>query len=387
MNRLIELTTRQSDDWLKVIEACAPYDFYHLPQYHQIAEELGEGEARLLVYQGGDYTIALPLLLRSLDALPESAVIGAGWTDATSVYGYPGPICSAASIPPDVIANFQAALLERMRERRVVTLFSRLNPFLAQDRFLHGLGEFQTTQTVSIDLTLPIAAQRTKYRRSFKESINKLRRTGLTVARDIEKKYLDDFVRIYHETMHRVDAADRYFFPASYFTELRDKLGSRLELFMCFHEGKPVCGGLVVVCHGIMQYHLGGTLNEAMHVAPMKLVVDEARLWATAQGLRILHLGGGTTPDPDDSLLYFKRGFSDRYHDFATWRWVIAPQEHALLCKENQRRRSHFGSRPAPSHYFPSYRCPLETSEPMTSLAAVQATVAQPSLDWLGEPL
>lgn len=363
MSRLIEFTTEQAVDWLGILEQCAPYDFYHLPQYHALAEELGEGSARLLVYREGDYQIVLPILLRSLDALPAARAIGPGWMDATSVYGYPGPIASSEPVPPAVIANFQQALLERLRDWRVVTVFSRLNPLLPQRHLVAGLGEFFVSQTVSIDLTEPVAVQRSRYRRSFKDAINKLRRLGLTVVRDAERTHLDTFVEIYHETMCRVDAAERYFFPPGYFQALSDRLGSRMELFMGFHQGQAVCGGLLVACHGVLQYHLGGTRTAALCYAPMKLLVDEARLWACSQGLRVLHLGGGATPAPDDPLLFFKRGFSDRLHEFAAWRWIIAPAENARLCAENARQLAAKGLRHGHASFFPAYRCPATPSE------------------------
>jgi carbamoyl-phosphate synthase large subunit len=365
MTNLTELTTRQADEWLRAIEQCAPYDFYHLPQYHGLAEKEGEGSARLLVYREGNHVIALPLLLRNLDEVAVSTVIGTGWMDATSVYGYPGPIASAAVMPAAVIANFQAALRERLRTWRVVTVFSRLNSFLPQRPLLTGLGDFQVSQTVSIDLTLPISVQRSKYRRTLNKAIARLRQRGLTVVRDPEGSHFDAFVRIYHETMHRVEAEGRYFFPASYFAALRESLGSRLELFMCLDREKPVCGGLFGACHGILQGHLGGTLDEALHMAPMKLLYDEVRLWGSAQGFRVLHLGGGRTTDLDDPLLYFKRGFSDRFDEFAVWRWVVAPEQDALLCDANARRLASQGLRPALANYFPAYRCPCVPCDPV----------------------
>ena len=360
MPTLRELTLQQPGEWMHALESCAPYDFYHLPQYHAMAEQAGEGAPRLFVYTEGPHTIALPLLLRNVD--------GTDWRDATSVYGYPGPLASSDAIPATVVENFQAAMLDRLRSDRVVTVFSRLHPLLAQRPLLEGLGSFHTSETVSIDLTLPRDEQRARYRRSFKEAINRLRRAGLTVVHDTAGMYFPDFVRIYTETMRRVNAADRYFFPPSYFESLRTALGSRMALFMCLQDGVPVCGGLFVACNGILQYHLGGTLDAALALAPMKLVMDEVRLWGNQQGLRVMHLGGGTTADPEDPLLYFKRGFSDRRHQFAAWRWVVAPDVYRVLCSAVSAVRT---------DYFPAYRCPAALAMmPSVAFAAGAATLA-----------
>jgi hypothetical protein len=158
--------------------------------------------------------------------------------------------------------------------------------------------------------------------------------------------------------MRRVRAAERYFFPRTYFEDLQRALGSRLHLFVCLHEGRAICAGLFVACHGILQYHLGGTLDAALPSAPMKLLLDEVRLWGTDQGLRVLHLGGGTTSDPDDPLLHFKKGFSDRTHEFATWRWVVNPDVYQRLCSEKDRRDEEHQLRPTNPSFFPAYRAP-----------------------------
>ena len=65
-------------------------------------EERGEGTTHLFAYHDGAYTIALPLLLR-----PVEASGGGAWSDATSVYGYAGALASHAGMPASVVRSFQ----------------------------------------------------------------------------------------------------------------------------------------------------------------------------------------------------------------------------------------------------------------------------------------
>ena len=120
MARIQTLRTEQHAEWLEGLGRCSCYDFYHLPQYHALAEAQGEGSAHLFVYAKGGYAIALPLLLRSLDKLPGAEGAGPAWKDATSVYGYAGPVASHAEIPEEVVGNFQAAVRDRLRELGIV---------------------------------------------------------------------------------------------------------------------------------------------------------------------------------------------------------------------------------------------------------------------------
>src|SRR6266516_3288621 len=88
------LHTTDNDQWMELLTRSCQYDFYHLPNYHALAERQGEGTARLFVYTEGQYSIALPLLLRTVQDTPGLEQVGADWKDAASVYGYAGPIAS-----------------------------------------------------------------------------------------------------------------------------------------------------------------------------------------------------------------------------------------------------------------------------------------------------
>lgn len=370
------LTTGEVAEWMQVIEQCPRHDFYHLPLYHALAEEFGGGKAVLFLYVEGKYSIALPLLLRSLDGLP--GIRPDHWQDATSVYGYAGPIASHVDIPDAVVQNFQASLERHLRGKRVVTVFSRLHPILPQQELLAGMGDCQTLRkTVSIDLTLPPEAQLAAFRRSHKYGINKLRRLGGTCLHDRNGLYLDIFVDIYHETMRRVGAASDYYFPLAYFRKLSQGLGERFHLFVCLHEGKVVSGGVFIECCGILQYHVGGTLNAALKLAPMKLVIDEARRWANSADLKVFHLGGGFTRQPDDPLLYFKLGFSERTHDFTVWRWVLLADVYRCLCAERSRWNKENGVAVENTDFFPGYRTPGGSRRPTAACLANAETMSQ----------
>ena len=70
-DRFDVLRTAQEEEWLSVLRRCsAMHDVYHLPGYHAVAERHGEGEARFFAYEQAGYTIALPLIIRTLTDLP-----------------------------------------------------------------------------------------------------------------------------------------------------------------------------------------------------------------------------------------------------------------------------------------------------------------------------
>jgi hypothetical protein len=358
MTRLHLLQPEQRAEWMDVLKQSFQHDFYYLPAYHALAEEQGEGRAHLFVYREGNDFVAIPLLLRPIEAAPGLARVGEGWWDATSVYGYAGPIASHADLPASVLRNFRSALREALQERHIVAVFSRLHPLILQPELLSGLGECTPMgQTVSIDLTLPVDVQRARYRKNHKRDINKLRRLGVTCLHDQDGAYLNEFINIYYENMHRLNASGKYLFEHSYFEKLASTLESRVHLFVCSLESKAICGGLFLLCDGIVQYHLGAARNDFLELAPMKLLLDAVRLWANRHEAHVFHLGGGVEAQ-EDSLFHFKAGFSDQRHEFAIWRWVLLPDIYDPLCQEKAQWNKRNGLKPVSAEYFPAYRCP-----------------------------
>jgi hypothetical protein len=341
---------------MEALERSFQYDFYHLPRYHSLAEERGDGAAHLFVFREDDYMVALPLLLRPIDTVPGLETVGMGWIDATSVYGYTGPIASHCEMPVPVLRNFQCALQDRFRDGRVVSAFSRLHPLIPQAQLLAGLGECKPTgQTLSIDLNLPPAILRARYRKNHKEDINRAKRLGMVCLRDHDLSYLDQFIDIYHETMLRVNASSLYLFDHAYFEMLTSRMHSHVHLFVSLLRDKVIGGALITTCKGIVQYHLGGTLTEFLWASPLKLILDTVRLWANEHGMHVFHLGGGTGAQAD-SVFHFKAGFTDYRHEFLTWRWVILPEIYDRLRDERRRWSERIGSAVPAGRYFPEYR-------------------------------
>jgi len=96
-----------------------------------------------------------------------------------------------------------------------------------------------------------------------------------------------------------------------------------------------------------MQYHLAGTKEEYSKDTPMKLIIDEARLYGNQNRLKFLHLGGGLNGSDDDSLFRFKSGFSKKKSQFRTWEYIVNETIYKELVSKNGVSNSTF---------FPLYR-------------------------------
>jgi len=364
------LTTLDTARWREVLERVAPYDFYHLPEFHRLAEQNGEGEAVMLVFEESGHTIAFPMLLRRIEGTTRPNAAGC-YRDAGCIYGFGGPLASSRCIPMSIRRHFQEHLQDYFEERDIVSVFCRLHPLIAGATMLEGYGNIvETGTTVSMDLTVPPEEQVRRYRRNHRQDIERLRRLGYS-CRQVGPEYLDRFTRVYLDTMDRVNADSVYYFSRSYFEQMMSELSDVAHLFACeAPDGTVASVALCAVCNGIIQVHLAGTADQHRRLAPMKLVFDTIRMWGNDIGAKIVHLGGGVNARKD-SLYSFKTGFGGQEHVYHTWQHVVNREIYDRLCDQTGRPRQAASD----VSYFPEYRSPgRRTSEPCPTEVTSNAT-------------
>jgi Acetyltransferase (GNAT) domain len=346
----------EHDKWLDVLGMCSPYDFYHCPYYHEISVTNERYETDLLVYQEGAYTIAIPLVIRPVNEI--DGLDSYDFRDATSVYGYAGPLASHESIPEKVIKNFHCSLEAYFEDNGILCAFSRLHPLLSQQHLLEDFGSvLPAGQTISIDLSLPPDEQYSCYRRNHKDGIRKLRQLNTRCIKDQAAEHLDGFIEIYHGNMVRVNAQEQYFFDKAYFRNILNARDFEMHLFVCLLDDKLICGGLFSLCNGLVQAWLAATADEYLKIAPMKLLIDEVRIWSNEVGANYFHLGGGIGAG-EDSLFRFKAGFSNTMHKFCVWQMICRGKGYQEISRKKMSWEKEQNREPIKGHYFPVYRRP-----------------------------
>ncbi len=323
--------------WAAFLEA-APHDFYHLPGYVELCARRDAGEAAAFLAEEGGGAMLMPLVLRP--------VPGAPWRDACAPYGYPCPLFRGGPAP-DQVGAFLAAFAAAGAGEGLVSAFFRLHPLLPVPE-----GPFERFgtlvdhgQTVYLDLELLPEELERQTRVNHRADARKLLAEGYRVEVDGWDR-LDAFVDIYEATMAYRGSDAAYRFDAAYFRDLRECLGDRLHLCMVVAPGgEAAAGGLFTDMGGLMQFHLAGTAPAFRRAGPAKLMLlhmrDRARDW----GARRLHLGGGVGC-AEDSLAFFKQGFSRLRARFSTYRMVLLPRIYRELAAD-----------PA-GDFFPAYRHP-----------------------------
>jgi len=346
-----------------------PRDVYHTAGYHRYAAASGGGRPYLIVVGDEARGVAWPYLLR-----PVAAVDGledADAFDVDSVYGYPGPIAWGVEPGDPFLADAWRQIEAVWRQQGAVAAFTRFHPLLANveiARSLRGEGDPNTDpivpggRTVSIDCRLSDEEALAGYGRVLRQEIRGGRRAGLVTAPDERWEGIDAFVRLYEATMARNRAASTYDVARDDVLRLRDELDGHLHLLVTRLDGAVVGAQLFFEFEGIVHAHLVGTDESHHRLSPLKVMLDDARIWARDRGNRVLHLGGGRG-GRDDSLLAFKGRFSARRHDFYTGRWILDPARYAALVERRSADARQRGLAIADPSWFPAYRAPLAAAE------------------------
>lgn len=347
-----ELISPGDARWEAVLEA-TPHDAYHLPAYTALVAREEGGQPAAFYAEEDGAALLVPLVLRPLP--PELGAPG-DWHDAASPYGYPAPLLAGG--PAARHARLFRRLVEVGPGEALVSAFLRLHPLLPfpEEVLPEGARLVRHGQTLWVDLTQPWSEVERQMRPRHRGYARALASTGYQVRFDAWDDY-PAFVELYRATMRRVAAAPYYWFSDRYFAGLRTALGAALHLVTVLApDGTPAAAALFFEHAGTVQYHLGGTADEAVPHAPAKLLFHAAFRWAQARGDLRVHLGGGVGGGAD-SLFQFKAGFTRLRATFATVRLVLDPARFGVLLARAQER----GARPpeVDDGFFPGYRRPL----------------------------
>jgi hypothetical protein len=284
-----------------------------------------EGVSHSLIVGGGDEDeLALPLLVHQIG--------DSGRRDAITPYGYPGAVTRTdRGSPPD-----PAAL--DWSETELVSIFVR-------DRIGHDPCFQGATRRSAVQIHDP--SRERQIRSRFAEQIRHNERLGFHVEAlhgpntSVEQRV--SFHHVYTETMHGVEAAERYFFELDYFKAILEY--DRSWLFLARSpERATAAGAIVVLSDGMLHYYLGGTAEVHRPRSPFKNIVEATIGLAEELGVA-LNLGGGVKPG--DGLEDFKRGFANGEFPFFTHEIVCNPEAYSDLSDGREE-----------SGFFPLYRAP-----------------------------
>ncbi len=312
-----------------------PYcDIYFYPQYAKLYELNNEGEACCFLCKKSENDfIIFPFLKRRINSLNLFKDLPEEYFDIISPYGYGGYLRNRyCSIDMKYFLNlFQ----NYCKENNIISEFVRFNPWLkTQDDCSKFLKVKLWNQVVAIELTKSEEEIWAGFDSKNRNRIRKSMRSGVIVKQDLNFILIDEFCRLYYQTMDKNNALNYYYFDRQFFQNMIDLLQKNITLFHALLKDKIIASLIVLYVNNFAHAHLACSDEDYLNLAPCNRLFYEVALWAKKEGFKFFFLGGGKTPQPDDNLFRFKKRFSNKFLDFYIGKKIHNKEIYELLSQK-----------------------------------------------------
>lgn len=275
--------------------------------------------------------------------------------DITSPYGYGGPVWVGLPLTRESSCiGIQEAMGTYFNTRGIVAEFVREDLELAQYVERNAGTRVWRQNNVIVPLSQDVgeAERLQSYRQKVRKNVRRAKESGLEVVFDKPGAMMEQFSRIYSETMTRVEASEYHKSLSSSLKLLYEELAKDDAVFLAhvLHGEDVVASEMILTSRTRMFSFLGGSRREAMQLRPNDLLKHELILWGSRSGYRQFVLGGGVSPD--DGIYRYKLAFAPSSGIPFYTRHVIHDEEAYRVLS---RARMEYGGPPL-KDYFPSYR-------------------------------
>lgn len=284
-------------------------DIYFTREYAQVNELIENGTSLYYEIKSRHGHITLGAIKREID----TPVDGERYYDLITPYGYGGPVIHECTNLKQLLSEFQECFTRYCRDNNIVSEFVRFNPlFQNQEPFREIYDVSYIRNTVGTDLECSEDTFQSEFCSTARRKVRKLLRNDkISCALTKGFEDIEEFLEIYNDTMTRQHATGFYYFDREYFYELKRQFGDDLFTTSVYYEDEIIAMGLYFISGNIIHDHLNGTRSKYLNFSPAYLLKYTAMNWAKENGFSVIHYGGGVSNSEEDSVLKFKKRFSN----------------------------------------------------------------------------
>lgn len=258
--------------------------------------------------------------------------------DIQSPYSYGGPLFNSSN--KEFISRAWKSYISWCEANNVLVEFIRFHPLIENADLYYGqVINDRKTVWVNLNHESPISTFSTRVR----TAIRKAQKNEMIVEWADGPEFLEVFSELYYGTMNALNADGFYFFNKTYMEELLNWEVSKLAL--CRYGQQIVGASIFLFGPEIAEYHLSASNEIGKKLGSTNLILHEATIYAKELGCRQLHLGGGTDNSTDNSLLFFKSGFSKNPADFKIGKGIIQNLKYEYMKKEWEKKNGETAKR------------------------------------------
>ncbi|MGI6439062.1 MAG: GNAT family N-acetyltransferase [Sphaerochaetaceae bacterium] len=292
----------------------------------------------MITYNGKNGKAIKVCLVRDLSDIERLKLGPDQYFDLVTPYGYGGFL-----VEGDLPESFEEEYIEFCREHRFVSEFTRMCPFVD---VVHPFGEVvELGATVSMD-TSSIEMIEHNLTSKNRNMVRKAIKNGVAVDYGVSPLLIDEFIKLYTETMVSLNASEYYYFSSEFFRQIFIELPNNTQLFYARSEDNIVAMAIILYANNKAHYHFSCSTKEGQRLAATNLLLVRVAEWCNEQSIHSLHLGGGVGGSNSDSLFSFKKSFNkNSYNPYSVGKLIV---DHNLY--------NRFSEGCEETGFFPKYR-------------------------------
>lgn len=303
----------------------ASKDIYFTEEYVKLYESV-DGQAYCAVCEDDGNILLFPYIRKSIGE----------FYDFETAYGYGGPIANTTD--KEWIDVALSEMQELFSKEMYVCGFIRFHPLINNVEICRSHFPVLFDRNTVVINTEETEAEIWKNQIISKNRnmIRKAERNDLVYSAEYDFASLDEFVKLYNATMERLNAEEFYFFDGQYYKNFSKHFSGRAFLGTVKKENELICAALFMYSPEYGHYHLEGSNHAFSNMAANNFLLWKAALEFHKLGVREFHLGGGYNSSPNNTLLKFKKSFSNNLKDFYIGKWIFNKDKYDELKREWQ---------------------------------------------------
>ncbi len=353
------LTTKDALLWDQVISKVPSADCYANPQLGKIWEAAYPYTFEAVYLEDSENCVFYPFIVRPLSDLPFGKRImeelGPVFDITSPEYGgvfhnYDG------DIPHDVKIRFNEEFGNFCKERRIVTEFGRVQVLLAYNAMGPGYNVRRVGKVVWADISKSVEEIEAAMTKEGRKKMRKAIRDGV-VIRELGPEGFELFPPLYYQTMEYHTAAERYYYPASFFEAMQRMREDFCFILGAYFEDKLIASIIVLTGGGVGYSYLSATNRDYQELRPNNLLFYDMMIRCKNAGCHSFVLGGGAAGE--DGTYQFKLNFSPLEKDFFIYDRLHLKDEYLKLIElktEYEHNCGHQSFDPEGVSFFPIYR-------------------------------
>lgn len=351
------LTTNNLTEWANAIEGMNGKDVFDTVEYVALFERYFNQQGLLFEFQEKGGRVVHIFFKRKIDKIDglEEILNQKDVYDLISPWYFGGLLLSDFSNKA-LLQKFFGIFKEFCHRNNVVSEFMRLHPMLTEHMYLDGIMELKKfNDVVYIDLQQEEDAIWKNMKDTNREKIRKARKNNVEVTISKNTADIEEFHRLYINSMERKNARSYYFFSLDFFKDILNIFCEDSTLILARHKGGLIGGIIMLGKYDYVYSYLSASIPEFLPLGANNILKYEGAMWAKRKGYKYFILGGGNSVG--DSLFKFKSSFSDTYKGFFTGRVIYNQASYDRLCEikiEDEKRKGKIV--PGEADFFPRYR-------------------------------